>query len=555
MLKFFDSSYSCKVLIELPITNDDYIMLKSLFSKNYISWSLEFGRVYSVDSNILNLLYDEIYGNNKNISIITHKNKLNRYFHKMGFKTTFKSLIKDDVLDIEKIEIVLVGGSADSSPKIIDIIKSIEFKNISLVIVQHIQIGKDYIFNDVLKEYTNNKIFYCYDGMKIEKGYIYLAPSNKHLKVVDGFFYLSDENSYNGAKPSISISYESFSNYYKNRLLVIQECGYANDGVDKLKLLKENDSKLIIQTEKECSAKSMVTKASVIKIHDYILSIKDIIIYITILNKNLTKDGWIEYLLNMVYKRYDYNFKLYYNDMLRRRIDIFMTKYNISSVKNMVAIVLFNRSVFKGFFLEISINVTELFREPATFKNFIKIIEKNYKNRHNIKIWSAGCSSGEETYSIAIILDKLGLLEKSIVYATDFNCVIVEEAKNGIYANKSFLIAQDNLDTIGFEIKLDNYFRKNSCFIEINEKIKEKTMFFQHNLIEDSSFNEFDIIICKNVIIYFERELQERVFQLFYDSLKFGGYLIIGEKETLLESFSENFLQSEYNSNIFKKVS
>ncbi|MEA2100273.1 MAG: CheR family methyltransferase [Campylobacterota bacterium] len=554
MLKFFDSNHSCHIILELPITSDDYDMLKSLFTKEYSSWHLEFGRVYSIKTDMLNLLYKEIYDNSKHISITTHKNKLNSYLYRRGFKTTFKSLIKQDVLDIENIELVLIGGSADSSSKIIEIVKNVRLHNLALVVVQHVQVDKNGIFDELLQNYTNYKVSYAKDGMKIQKGFIYLAPNNKHLKVKEGFFYLSDDENYNYSKPSISLSYESFSSYYKEKLLVIQECGYASDGVDKLELVKQNSSKLIIQQIEECEAKPMVSNALFLKVHDYVLSLEDIIIYINLLDKRVTKEGWIDYLLEMIYKKYDYDFKLYYRDMVNRRVDIFMAKHDIKSIKNAVGVILFNRSAFKGFFLEVSINVTELFREPKTLKRSADILKKHYKNTYNIKVWSAGCSSGEETYSIAIILDCLGLLEKSIIYATDFNSVVIEEAKNGTYSNKSYEAAQNNFNKIGLETDLDKYLIKNNNYIEIDERIKDKAMFFQHNLIEDSSFNEFDIIICKNVIIYFDKELQNRFFQLFYDSLKFGGYLVLGESETIARVFCDKFKQSEDNCNIFKKV-
>jgi len=554
MLKFFDSYKSCHILIELPITNDDYKMLESLFCRDYLSWSVEFGRVYSLKSDMINLLYREIYNNLKNISITTHRNKLNSYLYRRGFKTIFSSLIRDDVVDIKDVEVILIGGSADSSSKVVEIVKNTTFKNLTLVIVQHIKMDKKNILDEVLQKYTKYKIYYANDGMRIQKGHIYIAPNNKHLQVIDGCFYLSDEKDYNYSKPSISISYESFSKYYQEKLLVIQECGYASDGVDKLELLKKFNSKLIIQDKDECEAKPMVTNAALLKVHDYILAIEDIIMYINLLDKQMKKDEWIDYLLEMLNKKYNYNFNLYYRDMINRRIDIFMSKHDIKSIKNMVAVVLFNRSAFKGLFLEISINVTELFREPIAFKESVEILQKHYRHTHNIKIWSAGCSSGEETYSIAIILDNLNLLKKSIIYATDFNSVIIEEAKNGIYSNNSYEIAKSNFEKIGLDSNLDNYITKNNNYIEIDGKIKDKTMFFQHNLIEDSSFNEFDIIMCKNVIIYFDKELQTRVFQLFYDSLKFGGYLILGEKETLIEPFLKRFQQSECNCNIFKKV-
>ena len=240
--------------------------------------------------------------------------------------------------------------------------------------------------------------------------------------------------------------------------------------------------------------------------------------------------------------------------MVSRRIGIFMLKHDIKHIKDAVVTILFNSSAFKGFFLELSINVTELFRKPESFKNSVKLLNKYHKNSHALKVWSAGCSSGEEVYSLSILLDSLGLLGKSLIYATDFNSVVLNEAKNGLYSSESYEEAEINFAQTGIETELGKYITTNKHFININENIKSKILFFQHNLIEDSSFNEFDIIICKNVIIYFDDNLQKKVFQLFYDSLKFGGYLVLGESEYLSPSFVDKFEQSCINCKAFKKV-
>ncbi|MCD4668060.1 MAG: hypothetical protein K8R44_05665 [Sulfurimonas sp.] len=538
----------------MPLTSDDSELLKSLFNGKYISWHVEFGRIYNVDSSIVNILYEEIFINLKNISIATHSSKLNRYFNKLGFKAKFESLIKYDVINLDEIELVLIGGSADSSNKIIEIIKNITLKNITLVIVQHVESDRVGIFDTILQGYTNYKVSYARDLQKIQKNSIYIAPNNKHLKVENGFFSLSDDEKYNYSKPSISISYESFSAFYKNKLLVIQECGYVSDGVDKLEYLKENNSKLIIQDIDECEAKPMVKNALNINVHNYMFNVKDMITYINIIDNKVTKEVWIEYLLDKIYEIHNYDFRLYHRDMLNRRLNIFMIKHEIKNIKDAVAIILFNKSAFKGFFLEISINVTELFRHPKSLKYLEKILYENSKQMHNIKVWSAGCSSGEETYSVAILLDTLGLLDKSIIYATDFNSVVLEEAKNALYSKETYTLAKKNFSEMELNVNLCSYFIKNNNYVTINDKIKKKTLFFEHNLVEDSSFNEFNIIICRNVIIYFNDDLQQKVFQLFYESLKFGGYLVLGESEFVHSLFIDKFKRCSDNSKIFKKV-
>lgn len=555
MLKYFEDSKVCKIMLNPPLVADDINGLQNLLNKEYSRWIVEFGRIYNISGVLVNLLYKEIFKNNKNISIITHKNKLSRYLEKLGFHTTFISLLKDSIIQTSSIEVVLIGGSADSSPKVVNIISNVDITNLSVVVVQHVQIDRVGMFDEILQKYTQHKVCYAKEGEKIQKGVIYLAPNNKHLKVKDGFFLLSDEERYNFAKPSISLSYESFCAYYKESLLVIQECGYASDGVDKLEFLKSQKSTLILQDQAECEAKSMVLNAGALHVHDYIFNQEDIIVYINFINKkNIKKEAWIEYLLEMILKRYNYDFRLYHRDMIQRRIEVFMIKNEIKNIQDAVGLILFNKTAFRVFFLEISINVTEFFRKPSSFGYTMELLNKYYKKAHNIKVWSAGCSSGEEVYSMAILLQYLGMLQKTIIYATDFNRVILEEAKNGIYSHESYALACSNFDQMGIEDTFDRYITKNENFVTIDEKIREKILFFQHNLVTDSSFNEFDIIICSNVIIYFDDNLQKRVFKLFYESLKFGGYLILGQSETIHSVFADKFKKCSDNNKMYKKV-
>ena len=461
MLKFFEQNNSCHIIIESPINNEDFKALKNLFFKEYIFWHLEFGSVYSIDSDIVNLLYQEIIQKKKNVNITTHKFKLSRYLHQLGFQAFFDSLLKNKIIHLDSVECILIGGSADSSPKVLEILKNITLNNLTLIVVQHVEAEGKQQFDTILNRTTKYTVSYAKQNEKLRKSKVYLAPQNKHLKIDNGCFILSDDEKYNYAKPSISVSYDSFSSYYKDKLLIIQECGYASDGVDKLNLLRNNDTKIIIQDKDECEAKSMITNALNTGIYDYVLNQTNIINYINFLDMKLNYNDWIKYLLEMIFEIYGYDFRLYQRAMVKRRIDIFMLKHGITSVKDTVGIILFNKVAFKSFFLEVSINVTELFRKPKSFEKIIEFLKRFHKNSHNIKIWSAGCSSGEEVYSVAILLQYLGFLDKSIIYATDFNNVILEEAKNGIYSIDSYLVAQKNFSEIEIDDNLDNYIMKN----------------------------------------------------------------------------------------------
>ncbi len=554
MIQFYEKYNSCDIILDSPITDDDIEMLKVLFNREYNKINITFGIIYTIKRSLTLLLYKEIFHNNKNIRITTHKSKLTKYFHRLGFDAVFISLLKDDLVKTDEIEVILIGGSADSSSKILNVVKNISLDSLSLIIVQHIKPNIKGMFDKILQNYTEYKVSYAKNGERVKKGRIYLASKDRHLEVNKGFFKLTSDAKQNYSRPSISVSYASFSTYYKEKLLIIQECGYAYDGVDKLHMLKDNNSIIVLQDPSECEAISMVESALSLKIHNYVLKEKEIVMYINIIDKHLTQQEWILFLLDEIFNQYNYDFRLYKIDMVTRRVNVFMIKHDINNIRDAIALILFNHSAFKAFFLDLSINVTEFFRNPHSFENIKKFINIVYKNSKHIKIWSAGCSSGKEAYSLAMVLDSIGKLDKSIIYATDFNSVILEDAKAGIYSNTAFDVLKRNLAMSPENNYIENYIVKYDNFMLIKEKIVEKVLFLQHNLATDSSFNEFDIIICKNVIIYFNEDLQNRVFSLIYDSLRFGGYLVLGESETLSLEFLDKFSIVSLKSKIYKKV-
>ena len=556
MLRFYEESYVCHIIIDNSFASEDLQKLETLFEEEYSQWFVEFVNIYTLDASIIEILYSEIFLKQKDIVLHPQKERLTHYLHKLGFKTFSSLEHKEAIVDAQSIEVILIGGSMDSFEKIVAIVKQCNFENLSLVIVQHQQAEGRNSFDKILQPYTSHKVSYAKEMQQLQKGRIYLAPHNKHLLVENGYCILSDAPKYNFAKPSISLSYESFSNYYKNSLVIIQECGYVNDGVDKLSMLQNNGSKIIIQNQEECAgeARSMVVHALQEKRHNYLFHLQEIIAYIHFLNTNYSKEEYIIYLMQQIRLKFGYDLREYHHEMLQRRLETFMIKRQTKSFKNIVGDILFNQTEFKKFLLEVSINVTEFFRNPQMYKDLKEILLTSFQNRKNIKIWSAGCSSGQEAISLAILLENVAKFDKSIIYATDFNKTIIEEAKNGLYDSSTYEKAKENLTLSRLNISLKNYFSINANFVTVQPFIKEKILYFEHNLVTDSSFNEFDIIVCGNVLIYFEEALQKRVFELFYNSLKFGGYLILGEKELLHHDYSSKFERYNNTTQIYKKI-
>ena len=555
MLRFVKLERECKIVISESVSDDEILQLQELLNEDFYLFSINFTRIYNLPSSLVELLYKNIDILHKNIKIVVNKSRLSKYLYHIGFKGLFVSKLKNVLSKNPNINILAIGGSANSSEKIIEILSHIDTTKFAIFIIQHIDPKKSGVWDEILSNYVDAEISYAIEGMDIESGHIYLAAKDRHLMVKESKIHLDDGALVNAARPSISVSFDSLSSEFRDNLVAVLTCGYASDGVDSLANLKRNNSVIIIQDPDSCEASSIPQEAKNRKIYDFVFDTEDIAFYLRNMSLHYSSyNEWIKYLLDEIYLRYEYDFRSYQIDSIKRRVEQFMIKHRIKDIKTFVILILFNRSAFKSLFLDLSINVTEFFRKIEASKNMIEIINKEHKHCYNIKIWSAGCSSGEEVYSTAIILNELGLLHKSIIYATDFNPVVIQEAKNGIYSRERFEKAKLNYEELHFKLPLENYFEINPKFVKVKEDIKHNILFFVHNLEKDSAFNEFDMIECKNVMIYFNEKLKQKIFNMFYDSLKFGGHLFLGPSEMLPLNFEDRFKQCEDGSEIYKKV-
>ncbi len=261
--------------------------------------------------------------------------------------------------------------------------------------------------------------------------------------------------------------------------------------------------------------------------------------------KKLTKNSSDKEILNKeeVYRflnelniAYGYDYTEYQIDSIMRRINIAMIKEGIVSFSYFRELVLNNEIFFHNLFLDFSINTTEFFRDPKVF-DLIKTKILPYLNSYNhIKIWCAGCSNGKEVYSLAIMLKEAGILCKTQIYATDINPYVIEEAKNGIYSSITLDKDINNYRNAQGEKNFIQYFNINKSCIKVKEELKKNILFFQHSLLSNGTLNEFNLILCRNVFIYFNDSLQEKMLKNFYNSLDNNGFLVLGKSEGILRN-------------------
>jgi chemotaxis protein methyltransferase CheR len=233
---------------------------------------------------------------------------------------------------------------------------------------------------------------------------------------------------------------------------------------------------------------------------------------------------------------YGYDFTDYSEPSVKRRIVHFMENRKIDTMDKLGRILLKDETIFEGFVQELSITVTEMFRDPSFYKSIREKVMKRLATYPVIKIWMAGCATGEEVYSMAITLKEEGLLEKAIIYATDINQKSLQIAKEGIYSLESMKAYTENYLRAGGAESFSMYYIAKYNSVLFDRSLRQNVVFSPHNLVTDKSFNEFQMIICRNVLMYFNQNLKDKVLDLFYDSLCDFGFLGLGDKESLLFS-------------------
>ncbi|CAG5016638.1 Chemotaxis protein methyltransferase [Dyadobacter sp. CECT 9275] len=262
----------------------------------------------------------------------------------------------------------------------------------------------------------------------------------------------------------------------------------------------------------------------------------------------------IDILLDDVFRLYGYDFTSYARASLKRRINRIFTLNKFPSFAELRYKVCKDEDYLKYFVEEITVNVTEMFRDPSFYQALRNDILPILGTKPFIRIWHAGCSTGEEVYSMAILLKEAGLLRKSLIYATDLNPSVLEKVRKAIFPLNQMKQYSENYMESGGQLDFSVYYTANYGQAKLNDELSEKIIISTHNLVSDSSFNEFDLILCRNVLIYFNKDLQDRVLKLFDDSLSSLGYLALGSKETLKFSAVQNRFKQLNREKIWKKI-
>jgi chemotaxis protein methyltransferase CheR len=263
----------------------------------------------------------------------------------------------------------------------------------------------------------------------------------------------------------------------------------------------------------------------------------------------------IELLLEGIYRHYGFDFRDYAFSSLRRRLWKQIREEGLETISALQTRVLHDTAAMERLLKNLSVNVTSMFRDPTFYKVFRDEVVPLLRTYPFIRIWHAGCSTGEEVYSMAILLTEEGLYERTRIYATDINETVLASARAGIFPLDKMQEYTQNYQRAGGKRSFSQYYTAAYDGALFSAALRERVVFAQHNLASDRSFSEFNVIVCRNVMIYFDRSLQNRVHELFYQSLPTYGLLALGSKESLrLSPFESRYEVIDPREKIYKKV-
>jgi chemotaxis protein methyltransferase CheR len=241
----------------------------------------------------------------------------------------------------------------------------------------------------------------------------------------------------------------------------------------------------------------------------------------------------IQLLLEGVFRRYGFDFRDYAYSSIRRRIWTMIAAEELQTIAQLQEKLLHDRDCMERFLLTVTVHVTSMFRDPGFYLALRDKVVPLLRSSPFIRVWHVGCSTGEEVYSMAILLTEEGLYPKCRIYATDMSEAVLAKAKGGIFPASALPEYTANYQQAGGQRSLSDYYTSGHEHVIFQRTLSQGTVFSQHNLVTDASFNEFQVILCRNVMIYFNKPLADRVHDLLFDSLAIGGFLGLGSKESI----------------------
>ncbi len=260
-------------------------------------------------------------------------------------------------------------------------------------------------------------------------------------------------------------------------------------------------------------------------------------------------------LLDAIYQRYHYDFRSYAEASLRRRLATALLHFRCDSLPELQARVIHNPLAFADLLRFVTVQVSDMFRDPVYWRAIREVVVPYLRTYASLKVWVAGCATGEEAYSLAIVLDEEGLLDRALIYATDINPESLRAAQAGVYDTSRFARFSDNYRLAGGRASLADYYTAAYDGAMIDQRLKKSIVFSDHSLATDTVFAEVQLASCRNVLIYFDKQLQERALGVLAEALCRKGFLGLGTKETLrFTTLAPSFTECAPDARIYQRM-
>jgi len=473
--------------------------------------------------------------------------------------TTIKTPLPKIIKSANQFPVVGIGASAGGLEAFKKLIKAIpENSGMAYVLVQHLDPNHESLLPELLQKVTSIPVLVISDEIRVEPNHIYVIPSNKMLMATDGVLKLTARGAISKNKLNLPIDFffTSLAEVHRSHAIGVVLSGTASDGTAGLKAIKDHGGITFAQDEASAAFESMPHSAAQAGVVDFILppgeipqKILEIIRSAADKGHNghgqpLTDDEVYKQIIALLRLRKGTDFTYYKQTTIRRRIQRRMALNKNDEPAGYLVYLKENKPEQDVLYQDMLIPVTSFFRDPKSFDNLCKtvfpLIIKNKSAGKPVRVWVAGCSTGEEVYSIAICLKEVlaGGLEGAQIFATDISEPAIAKARSGIYTKKELVSVTPQ--------RLNAFFTKNNSNYQVNKPLRDMCVFAVHNFIKDPPFGKIDFISCRNVLIYMEPYLQKRALTTFHYSLNPKGFLLLGKSETsagvpdLLASASKN---------------
>lgn len=450
-----------------------------------------------------------------------------------------------------------LAGSAQSLDKMLQVMATLPKADVAIFVLQHVLEDQPHLLDQLLKTRTDYRVIMPQNLMPVQGGTLYVAPPGHHMKVAHGLIYLTRDRKIQFARPSIDELFDSLASEYGASAIAVLLCGYGQDGVAGCAALRRAGATVIVQDGCECEpARVMPDSARDAGHFDYLMKCSAIasVVAVTVAGHQTPPSGtFLELFLLAVLDQYGYDFRGYQRDSLERRIKNLMVTFRAESFSEFQCEVLSNAALFERLCSELSVGVTQFFRHPEQFQILREEVLPFLASFSVVKLWSAGCATGEEAYSLAMLLSELGMLERSHLFATDINHHFLEQAKSGLFPSESLVSSRSNYAASGGVRQFDEHVVPCGRFFKVNDALHQRILVHRHSLVDSGVFNEFQLIMCRNVLIYFNAELQRQVLQQFARSLHADGFLVLGPQDGLtLMAQEQGFVTYKNASHIYR---